>query len=288
MGSPSGNIYKYLIMNCLGCEGVKFRESFHYFFELRKDVCLTLPWLLLELSCQAHIFKIGMPNNMIHTYSKEDKVLLAVDCIIFGFDGDVLKVLLIKRDFEPEKGKWSLVGGFLKQDENLEKAAARILKHYTGLNDIFMEQVATFSEVNRDPAERTISTAYYALINIQDHNDKLNRQYSADWFNVSLPPTLIFDHAEMVRRAILQLRHRAASRAIGFELLPDKFTMRQLQNLYEAIWDQAIDKRNFISKIRGLKILEKLNEKDKTSSRKGSFLYRFKAGGRDQQFWLKF
>lgn len=228
---------------------------------------------------------------MIHLYSDEDKVLLAVDCIIFGFDGEALKVLLIKRDFEPEKGKWSLVGGFLKQDENLETAAVRILKHYTGLDNIYMEQVATFSEVDRDPAERTISTAYYALINIQDHNDKLNKQYAADWFNVTESPTLIFDHNEMVRRAIAQLRHRASTQPIGFELLPEKFTMRQLQNLYEAIWNIQIDKRNFVNKIHGLGILEKLEEKDKESSRKGSFLYQFNAGdggAGDRQFLLKF
>lgn len=228
---------------------------------------------------------------MIHLYSNEDKVLLAVDCIIFGFDGEALKVLLIKRDFEPEKGKLSLVGGFLKRDENLESAAVRILKHYTGLDNIYMEQVATFSEVDRDPAARTISTAYYALINIQDHNDKLNKQYAADWFNVVESPTLIFDHNEMVRRAIAQLRHRASTQPIGFELLPEKFTMRQLQNLYEAIWAIQIDKRNFINKIHGLGILEKLDEKDKESSRKGSFLYQFNAADNkdaERQFLLKF
>ncbi len=229
---------------------------------------------------------------MIHLYSTEDKVLLAVDCIIFGFDGEDLKILLIKRDFEPEKGKWSLVGGFLKKDENLEHAAVRILKHYTGLDNIYMEQVATFSEVDRDPAERTISTAYYALINIQEHNDKLNKQFSANWFSISEAPSLIFDHNIMVSSAITLLRDRASTKPIGFELLPEKFTMRHLQNLYEAIWNLKIDKRNFINKINALGIVEKLNEKDKESSRKGSFLYQFNADSFDQnsgkQFILKF
>ncbi|MFM9948254.1 MAG: NUDIX hydrolase [Saprospiraceae bacterium] len=229
---------------------------------------------------------------MIHLYSTEDKVLLAVDCIIFGFDGEDLKILLIKRDFEPEKGKWSLVGGFLKKDENLEHAAVRILNHYTGLDNIYMEQVATFSEVDRDPAERTISTAYYALINIQEHNDKLNKQFSANWFSISEAPSLIFDHSVMVSSAITLLRDRASTKPIGFELLPAKFTMRQLQNLYEAIWNLKIDKRNFINKINALGIVEKLNEKDKESSRKGSFLYQFNAASFDQssgkQFILKF
>jgi len=229
---------------------------------------------------------------MIHLYSTEDKVLLAVDCIIFGFDGEDLKILLIKRDFEPEKGKWSLVGGFLKKDENLEHAAVRILKHYTGLDNIYMEQVATFSEVNRDPAERTISTAYYALINIQEHNDKLNKQFSANWFSILEAPSLIFDHNIMVSNAITLLRDRASTKPIGFELLSEKFTMRHLQKLYEAIWGQKIDKRNFINKINALGIVEKLNEKDKESSRKGSFLYQFNAATFDQnsgkQFILKF
>ncbi len=229
---------------------------------------------------------------MIHSYSTEDKVLLAVDCIIFGFDGEDLKILLIKRDFEPEKGKWSLVGGFLKKDENLEHAAVRILKHYTGLDNIYMEQVATFSEVDRDPAERTISTAYCALINIQEHNDKLNKQFSANWFSISEAPYLIFDHNIMVSSAITLLRDRASTKPIGFELLPTKFTMRSLQNLYEAIWNLKIDKRNFINKINALGIVEKLNEKDKESSRKGSFLYQFNADSFDKsngkQFILKF
>jgi ADP-ribose pyrophosphatase YjhB (NUDIX family) len=229
---------------------------------------------------------------MIHLYSTEDKVLLAVDCIIFGFDGEDLKILLIKRDFEPEKGKWSLVGGFLKKDENLEHAAVRILKHYTGLDNIYMEQVATFSEVDRDPGERTISTAYYALINIQEHNDKLNKQFSANWFSISEAPALIFDHNIMVSRAIALLCDRASTKPIGFELLPAKFTMRRLQNLYEAIWNIKIDKRNFINKINALGIVEKLEEKDKESSRKGSFLYQFNADSFDQnsgkQFILKF
>lgn len=229
---------------------------------------------------------------MIHLYSTEDKVLLAVDCIIFGFDGEDLKILLIKRDFEPEKGKWSLVGGFLKKDENLENAAIRILKHYTGLDNIYMEQVATFSEVDRDPGERTISTAYYALINIKEHNDKLNKQFSANWFSISEAPALIFDHNTMISSAITLLRDRASTKPIGFELLPTKFTMRSLQNLYEAIWNLKIDKRNFINKINALGIVEKLNEKDKESSRKGSFLYQFNADSFDQnngkQFILKF
>ena len=212
---------------------------------------------------------------MTYKYNREDKVLLAVDCIIFGFDDEDLKVLLIKRDFEPEKGKWSLVGGFMKQYENLETAAIRILDLYTGLDNVYMEQVATFSQVDRDPEERTISTAYYALINIKEHSEKLIKQFSANWFSVSKMPQLIFDHDKMVNHALKQLRNRASTKPIGFELLPEKFTMRQLQKLYEAIWDTQLDKRNFINKIRSFDIVQKLDEKDMTSSRKGSYLYQF-------------
>ena len=214
---------------------------------------------------------------MSYQYREEERVLLAVDCIIFGFDEEELKILIIKRGFEPEKGKWSLVGGFLKKEETLELTATRILKQYTGLENIFMEQVATFSAVDRDPAARTVSTSYYALINIKEHSEKLIHQYSAKWHPVSHTPDLIFDHNEMVETALAKLRKRAATEPIGFELLPEKFTMRQLQKLYETIWDTPLDKRNFINKIRSLQIVKRLDEKDMSSSRKGSYLYQFDA-----------
>lgn len=220
---------------------------------------------------------------MSYQYKDEDKVLLAVDCIIFGFDEEDLKLLIIKRGFEPEKGKWSLVGGFLSRSETLEDAATRILNLYTGLDNIYMEQVATFSEVERDPAERTISTAYYALINIADHSEKLIKQFSAEWFSVADCPDLIFDHSKMVDTAIQKLRNRASTMPIGFELLPEKFTMRQLQKLYEAIWDRPLDKRNFVNRIRSMDFIRRLDEKDMTSSRKGSYLYQFDAEKYRQQ-----
>jgi len=220
------------------------------------------------------VFCENLPH-MLNNYSKEDKVLLAVDCIIFGFDKEELKILLIKRDFEPEKGKWSLMGGFLKHNETLDDSANRILHHLTGFHNIYMEQLYGFSKVDRDPAERTVSVAYYALINIEEHNQELIEQYSARWFSISEAPKLIFDHDQMVNHAIRRLRYRTSNKPIGFELLPEKFTMRQLQKLYEAILDEELDKRNFINKINGLDILIKLTEKDMSSSRKGSFLYQF-------------
>ena len=212
---------------------------------------------------------------MVKGYIPEDKIFLAVDCIIFGFDDEDLKVLLIQRDFEPKKGKWSLMGGFLKKNETLDDAAERILVKLTGVHDVYMEQLFAFSEIDRDPVERTISTSYYAIINIEKHNEELIENYNAKWFSLSEVPDLIFDHNKMLDKAIKRLRRRTSINPIGFELLPEKFTMRQLQKLYEAILDKKLDKRNFINKIRSMDILIKLNEKDMTSSTKGSYLYIF-------------
>lgn len=211
----------------------------------------------------------------LNYYNQEDKVLLAVDCIIFGFDKENLKILLIKRNFEPEKGKWSLIGGFLKQDENLDEAAARVLQNLTGLDDIYMEQLFAYSKVDRDPAERTISVAYFALIDLDPKRYEGVQHDTAQWFDLKSAPPLIFDHAEMVEKAVVRLRRRALSKPIGFELLPKKFTMRQLQELYESILDKKLDKRNFVNKVNSLDVLVKLDEKDKTVARKGAFLYRF-------------
>lgn len=212
---------------------------------------------------------------MDFNYNDEDKALVAVDCIIFGFDKEELKLLLIKRGFEPEKGKWSLMGGFLKKEEILDQAATRVLHSLTGLHDVYMEQLHVFSKIDRDPVERTISVAYYALINIAEHDKELIHKYSAQWFNIFDMPPLIFDHDEMVKKAVKRLRYRTSIQPIGFELLPEKFTMRQLQKLYEAILNQELDKRNFTKKINALDLLVKLDEKDMESSRKGSFLYKF-------------
>lgn len=211
----------------------------------------------------------------LNYYHKEDRVFLATDCIIFGFNGANLKILLIKRNFEPERGKWSLIGGFLKKNENLDQAASRVLKTLTGLSDIYMEQLYTHSKIDRDPGERTVSVSYYALIDIESHHFEGIQIESAKWFDLKEAPDLIFDHNEMVERAILRLRRRALTKPIGFELLTEKFTMRQLQNLYESILDKKLDKRNFINKINSLDILKKLNEKDMTESRKGAYLYQF-------------
>ena len=208
-------------------------------------------------------------------YRKSDRLLVAVDCIIFGFDGRQLKALLIKRDFEPEKGKWSLMGGFVNEKENVNNAAARVLERLTGLTDIYMEQFFCFGDVNRDTAGRVVSVAYFALINIAEYSDQLQDDHEAHWFPLNKIPPLIFDHKEMVRKAKERLQQKVANHPIGFELLPEKFTLQQLQNLYEAIHESPLDKRNFTRKILALGILKKLNEKEKQSSRKGAFFYVF-------------
>lgn len=211
---------------------------------------------------------------MVKDYLSYPKHYVAVDCIIFGFDGENLKILLVKRDLEPKKGEWSLMGGFIDDKESSDEAASRVLNTLTGLKNIYLEQLNTYTEIDREPTARIMSISYYALINTAE-NIHINEEYSAKWFDFKDSPELIFDHDAMVRDAVLRLRRRATTRPIGFELLPEKFTMKDLQNLYEAIFDEKYDKRNFTSKINALDVLVKTSEKDRSSSKKGSFLYTF-------------
>ncbi|MEX0646727.1 MAG: NUDIX domain-containing protein [Balneolaceae bacterium] len=208
-------------------------------------------------------------------YDDHERFYVAVDCIIFGFDRENLKLLLIKRDFEPEKGKWSLVGDLITRNENLDEAGSRVLYKLTGLNDIYLEQLHGFGEVDRDPVDRTISIAYYALINIFEHEEKLLPEYGAQWFPIDDLPELVFDHEEMVEAAKARLRRKASTQSVGFELLPDKFTLPELQQLYEAIYETELDKRNFRRRILSMGVLIKTDEKQKEFSKKGAFLYKF-------------
>jgi len=212
---------------------------------------------------------------LIAEYKKYDQFLLAIDCIIFGFDGTRLKALLIRRGFQPEQGKWSLMGGFVNKEEGVDAAAKRILYQLTGLNNIYMEQLSCFGEVNRDPGGRVVSIAYYALIRLEDYSHQLMQEHEARWFDLNRVPPLIFDHKKMIRMAKERLQQKVMNHPIGFELLPNKFTLPQLQALYEAIYESPLDKRNFTKKILSLQILNKLDEKEKTSSRKGAFYYVF-------------
>ena len=206
-------------------------------------------------------------------YSLQKRFLFAVDCIIFGYDGQELKLLVIKRSFEPFEGKWSLVGGFIGDNESAEGAAVRVLKDLTGLDGLYMEQLHGFTEPDRDLVERTISIAYFALIDIQKYNQQINEDYHPAWFSINQLPELIFDHTKIVELAKEKLRYKAALHPLLFELLPDKFTMPQLQSLYEAVYNTEFDKGNFNRKLLSTKLLLKLKDKDKLNSKKGAFYY---------------
>lgn len=212
---------------------------------------------------------------MIEYYSEYDTFLVAMDCIVFGFDGRELKLLLIKRGFPPAEGEWSLMGGFLKSEESIDEAAERVLKKLTGLCNVYMEQLRAYGEVLRDPGRRVVSIGYYALIKIDEYDEDLVNKYYAQWFPIDNFPRLIFDHNEMVDHALRRLQRKAQNQPIGFELLPQKFTIPQLQKLYEAIFRKEFDKRNFRKKILSFQVLKKLEEKDWESSKKGAYLYQF-------------
>lgn len=207
-------------------------------------------------------------------YSGQTRILVAVDCIIFGFDGENYKLLLIQRGFAPQKKKWSLMGGFLQPEECLDEAANRILYQLTGLENVYMEQLHTFSNPERDPVERTIAVAYFALIDIHKYEKQLSHDFHPEWFPLNEMPELIFDHEQMVEMAKKSLRYKAALHPILFELLPEKFTIPQLQALYEGLYDTPFDKRNFSRKVLSTELLIKQKEKDKENSKKGAYFYK--------------
>ncbi len=217
------------------------------------------------------------------TYSNQKPILVAVDCIIFGYDGENLKLLVIKRSFEP-KDQWSLMGGFVGPDEDLSGAAKRILLQLTGLHDVYLEQFQAYGDPNRDPIERTISVAYFALIDINKYSKQINAEYHAEWFKLKEIPSLIFDHDMMVKAAMAKIRYQAALHPLLFELLPKKFTIPQLQSLYEQVYDSPIDNRNFIRKITASGMLVKLAEKDKSSSKRGAFYFKLDKQKHRSQF----
>ena len=208
-------------------------------------------------------------------YSQHPRFYHAVDCIIFGFSGGDLNLLLLKRKFDPGKGEWSLMGGFVQEGEHMDDAAKRVLAELTGLTNVFMEQVGSFGQVGRDPGERVISTAYYALININEYDRNLVEEHNAYWVKINELPTLLFDHKQMVDRARLVMKVQAAMQPISFNLLPEHFTLTQLQTLYEAINGGPIDKRNFRKRVAEMDYIEKTELIDKVTSRRGAALYKF-------------
>jgi len=215
-------------------------------------------------------------------YIEQEKFFLSVDCIILGFTRGKLHLLISKRRFEPLKDQDTLMGGFLRSGENLEEAVSRVLYEYTGIKDVYMEQVGTYGKINRDVGERVISVAYYALIDLELFDDQLCKNHHARWEELDKIGELIFDHNQMVDDTIAILRSKAAIQPLGFNLLPEKFTLPQLQSLYEAIYQTTLDKRNFRKKILGMDFLEKQPDKDKSTSRRGAFYYRFNKEKYDQ------
>ncbi|MDT3404217.1 NUDIX hydrolase [Mucilaginibacter terrae] len=204
---------------------------------------------------------------------KAPHISVAIDCIVFGFDGSDMKLLLIQRGFDPERNKWSLMGGYVDEDESVDAASGRILENLTGLSGVYLEQLHTFGSVKRDTNERTISITYFALIDIAKYKQQLSADYHAEWFPVNNIPKLIFDHNEMVEMAKKRLQYKAALHPVVFELLPEKFTLPQIQSMYDAIYEVNFDKRNFSRKLLSTGLLIKLNEKDKMGSKKGAFYY---------------
>lgn len=210
---------------------------------------------------------------MAHTY-EYPRPALTVDCVVFAADADALKVLLVRRGAEPFKGQWALPGGFVRMRETTDEAARRELREETGLSDVFLEQLYTFSAVERDPRERVVSVAYYALVRTAEVEAGSDAA-EAKWFDVARPPALAFDHREILRVAIERLRGKVRYQPIGFELLPGKFTLGQLQRLYESILGRSLDKRNFRRAFLKMNVLEELDEIEEGVHHRPSRLYRF-------------
>ena len=207
-------------------------------------------------------------------YKGEPKLLVSVDCIVLGFENKKLQLLVGKRKVEPYSGKLSLYGGFVRENESLKEAANRVLFQCTGINDIYMRQVDAFGETDRDPGDRVISIAYCALINVSDYDHKLLEENDLQWVDINKLPELFGDHIEMVQIALSQLRKLINKDPLGFNLLPELFTLTQLQNVHEAIMGVEIDKRNFRKRIKQIDFIEKTKYIDKITSKRGAALYR--------------
>jgi len=227
----------------------------------------------LNLPCVKNTLSWGL--KLSHT-SKQIIKNLSIDCVVFGFENNNLEVLLIKRKRKPEKGSWALPGGFVLGTETLDEAAVRILEETSNVKNIYLEQVHTFSEIDRFPTRRVITVSYFALINPEKHFLKPGTDTTdAKWYNIHKDIDFPFDHADIFNKALNQLRQRVRYKPIGFELLPKKFSLTQLQNLYECILGESLDKRNFRKKILGLNMLIQLNDFQKDVSHRAARLYKF-------------
>jgi 8-oxo-dGTP diphosphatase len=204
------------------------------------------------------------------------RAALTVDCVVFGIDDDELKVMLIQRDVPPFEGQWALPGGFVKVDETLEQAARRELEEETGLYKVYLEQLYTFGEVDRDPRERVVSVAYYALVKLSDHRvQAATDAREAAWFGIHDVPSLAFDHETILKVALERLRGKLRYQPLGFELLPRKFSLSQLQQLYEIVLERSLDKRNFRKKVLAMDLLIETDEVEQDVAHRAARLYRF-------------
>lgn len=208
-------------------------------------------------------------------YQNTDQFLISVDCIIFGFHNKELHVLLTRRPVEPMKNEWSLMGGFMEKGESISQAAEKVLYRYTQQKEIYMEQVGAYGDVNRDTGGRVVSVAFYALVKVEKFNTSLAKKFDARWINLRELPQLVFDHNKMVMDALMLLQYKVSTQPIAFHFFNDKFTLPALQDLYEAIYQMPLDKRNFRKKLITMEILDKLEDKDKLNSKRGAFYYIF-------------
>src|SRR5690606_13579635 len=216
-----------------------------------------------------------MEKQIIDYYAHKDKMYVAIDCIVFGFDSGELRLLVFKKILEPYKGKWSLLGSIIDLDEDIEDATSRTIKDFTGLDNIFFEQSRAYGKADRDEGYRFVSIVHYSLIRLDDYDKKFVEKHGAFWFRIQDLPDLVLDHNKMLEDALTLLRRKARHQPIGFELLPEKFTLHQLQGLYEAIYQRDINSEEFIKKILSIEgLLELVDEKGKKPSGSGS-LYQF-------------
>lgn len=208
-------------------------------------------------------------------YNDHDRLLVSVDCIVFGFDEGELRVLMGKRKMDPGRGQWSLYGGFVGANESVNDAARRVLYALTGLKDLYMKQVGAYGDVDRDPGARVISISYYSMINVADYDQAQQQEHDVAWVNIEQLPEMYSDHRKMVLKARRMMQEKISHEPIGFNLLPELFTLSQLQQVYEAVNGEEVDKRNFRKRIKEMDFIEKTELIDKTSSKRGAFLYRF-------------
>lgn len=213
---------------------------------------------------------------MTSYYHGHHTFLVSVDCIVFGFDGNKLRVLLGQRNMDPCRGEWSLYGGFVEEGESIDDAANRVLCNLTGLRTPLTHQVGAFGGVDRDPGERVISIVYYTLINESDYSEELRTKYGLEWVSMDALPPLFSDHGIMICKARQMLRESITHEPIAFRLLPKLFTLTQLQKVYEAVNGSELDKRNFRKYVTDVYCLERTELIDKKSSKRGAYLYRFK------------